>query len=191
MMPARRPLVTYAEYLVAEEASVDRHWFLSGEVFAMAGGTPEHAALAAAVIGQLAAGLHARPCRIFTSDARVRVPATGLATYPDVTVVCSKREADPDDPNAITNPVLLVEVLSDSTEAHDRGEKAAHYRHLASLREYVLVSHRERRVEVFRRNEAGRWELYEAGAGGVAELTSVGCTLDVDAIYRDPLAATA
>ncbi|HEX3345623.1 MAG TPA: Uma2 family endonuclease [Polyangiaceae bacterium] len=108
-----------------------------------------------------------------------------------MTVVCTRSETDPDDANAITKPVLLVEVLSDSTEAHDRGEKAAHYRHIPSLREYALISHLERRVEVFRRNDAGRWELYEAGAGGAAELTSVGCSLDVDALYRDPLAATA
>ncbi|HEX3345624.1 MAG TPA: Uma2 family endonuclease [Polyangiaceae bacterium] len=80
MMPARRHTATYAEYLAAEEESVERHWFLGGEVFAMAGGTPEHAALAAAVIGQLSAALRDRPCRVFTSDARVRVLATGLAT---------------------------------------------------------------------------------------------------------------
>jgi len=84
--------------------------------------------------------------------------------------------------------VLVVEVLSDSTEARDRGVKAAHYRHLPSLREYVLVSQHERRVEVHRRNEAGRWELFEAEAGGRVELASVGCTLAVDELYRDPLA---
>ncbi len=80
-------------------------------------------------------------------------------------------------------------MLSDSTEARDRGEKAAHYRHIPELREYVLVSQTHRRIEVYRRNEARRWELFEYGAGSTAELASVGCTFAVDAIYRDPLAA--
>jgi len=90
-------------------------------------------------------------------------------------VVCGKAEADPDDPHAIVNPTLVVEVLSDSTEAYDRGEKAAHYRHLPSLREYVLVSQHRARIEVYRKNDAGRWELYEQESGSLVELASVGC----------------
>jgi Uma2 family endonuclease len=103
--------------------------------------------------------------------------------------VCSKLEVAPDDPHAAVNPVVLVEVLSDSSEAYDRGEKFAHYRRIPSLREYVIVSQREPRIEVHRRNEAGRWELYEAGAGETIELASIECRLSVDEIYRDPLAA--
>jgi Uma2 family endonuclease len=132
--------MTYAEYLAAEERSLEKHEFLDGEIYAMSGGMPEHAALAMAFGRTLGNALLGRPCRVFSSDARVRVQNTGLTTYPDVSVVCGKLETDPEDPSAITNPVLLVEVLSDSTEARDRGEKASHYRHLASLREYVLVS---------------------------------------------------
>jgi Uma2 family endonuclease len=157
----------------------------------MAGGTPENAALSASVIAMLLAGLRGRPCRVYTSDLRVRVLATGLTTYPDISFVCGTLEADVDDPHAIVNPVLLVEVLSDSTEAHDRGEKRAHYRHIPSLREYVLISPRHRRIEVFRRNEAGRWELFEYESGASAELASVGCALEVDEVYRDPLATAA
>jgi Uma2 family endonuclease len=189
MMPARKQTMTYAEYLALEEKAVERHEFLNGEVFAMGGGTIEHAGLIAAVSIALGKALGALPCRVFSSDLRIRVRATGLTTYPDVSVVCGKAEADYEDPHAIVNPTLVVEVLSDSTEAYDRGEKAAHYRHLPSLREYVLVSQHRPRIEVHRRNDAGRWELYEYESGSRVELASVGCSIDVDEVYRDPLAA--
>lgn len=189
MMPASRTLMTYAEYIAAEEKSEIKHEYLRGEVFAMAGGTIDHGALAAAVIAALSGAMKGRPCRVFTSDVRVRIRETDLATYPDVSVVCGKLETDSEDPHAIVNPIVLVEVLSDSTEAHDRGEKAAHYRHIRSLREYVLVSQHTKRIEVYRKNELGRWELFEFEAGATAELQSVSCQLSVDDIYRDPLAA--
>jgi len=181
--------MTYAEYAAAESKSATKHEWLNGEVFAMAGGTPEHAGLAASVIGELRAALRGHPCRVFSSDLRVKVQATGLATYPDASVVCSKLEADAEDPQSIVNPVVLVEVLSDSSEAYDRGEKFAHYRRIPSLCEYVLISQHGPRIEVHRRNELGRWELYEAGKGESIELASVGCKLSVDDVYRDPLAA--
>lgn len=179
--------MSHAEYLVAEAASKTRHEFLDGEVFAMAGGTPEHGALAMAVGGALVNALRGRPCRVFNSDVRVRIRETGLTTYPDVSVVCGHLERDEEDTHAIVNPVLVIEVLSDSTEAYDRGEKAAHYRQLGSLKEYVLMSQHEPRIEVFRRNDAGHWELYEATAGQRVELSSAGCALEVDELYRDPL----
>ncbi|MGH7295287.1 MAG: Uma2 family endonuclease [Polyangiaceae bacterium] len=103
---------------------------------------------------------------------------------------CGKPETDPEDRHALTNPIVVVEVLSESTEARDRGVKAAHYRHISSLREYVLVSQTEPHVEVHRRNEAGRWELFEYRRGDVVELASLGCSLAVDELYRDPLAAS-
>lgn len=187
--PAEKLVISYADYLASEATSETKHEWLNGEVFAMAGGTPHHAGLAASVMGALVQALQDRPCRAFTSDLRVKILATGLSTYPDVSVVCSKLEIAPDDPRAAVNPVVLVEVLSDSSEAYDRGEKFAHYRRIPSLREYVIVSQREPRIEVHRRNEAGRWELYEAGAGETIELASIECRLSVDEIYRDPLAA--
>lgn len=153
----------------------------------MAGGTREHGALAARLIVALGGALRERPCELFTSDVRVRIRETGLTTYPDVSVVCGQLENDSEDAHAIVNPIVIIEVLSDSTEAYDRGEKAAHYRQLASLKEYVLMSQREPRIEVYRRNEADRWELYEAVAGQRAELASVGALLDVDEIYRTRL----
>jgi Uma2 family endonuclease len=188
-MSDRRSL-TYAQYLAAEARSDHKHWFFEEEAHTMPGRTPEHAALAAAVIAELENAVrarpHGRPYRVFTSRVRVRVAETGMATYPDVTVVRGKVETDPEDPSAITNPVLLVEVLSDATEAHDRGEKAAHYRKIPTLREYVLVATKTPRIEIYRKNEAQRWELFDVGVGERAELLSVRCSLDVSAIYGDP-----
>ncbi|UJR86783.1 Uma2 family endonuclease [Sandaracinus amylolyticus] len=181
--------MTYDEYLALESRSDVKHEFVRGEVFAMAGGTPEHAALSAAVIAGLSVALRGKPCRVYSSDLRVRVRETDLATYPDVAVVCGALETSPDDRHAVTNPVVLVEVLSESTEAHDRGAKFAHYRHLTTLQEYVLVAQTERRIEVYRRNERDRFELIEAGAGETIELASLGVTLRVDDVYVDPLEA--
>lgn len=184
--------MTYAEYLAFEAAGDTKHEYLNGEVFAMAGGTITHGALAMAVGTALSNALRDRLCRVLSSDVRVRSKVTGLTTYADVTVVCQKIEVTDDDPQSVLNPALIVEVLSESTEAYDRGAKAAHYRRIASLREYVLVSQGEPLVEVYRRNERGKWELsVEARRGEVAELIACGepIRLDVDAIYRDPLAA--
>jgi len=185
--PARKLLLSYAEYLEQERSSENKHEFLSGEVFAMAGGTIEHGRLCSRVTAALLVGLRGRSCEAFSSDVRVRVLATDLATYPDVSVVCGHIERDPEDANTLVNPIVLVEVLSDSTEAHDRGEKFAHYRCIPSLLEYVLVSQRRPRIEVFRRNEDGSWTLYVAGASASVTLTSIGCTLSVDDIYTNAL----
>ena len=180
--------MTYAEYLADEEVAQCKHEYVQGEVFAMAGGTPDHAGLAMSVGIALGVGLRGKPCRVFSSDLRVRIAATDLATYPDVTVVCGALERAADDENAAVNPIVLVEVLSESTEAWDRGEKASHYRRIPALREYLLVAQDEPRLELFRRNDAGHWELHEARTGESLELTSIGVTLAVDEIYRDPLA---
>ena len=180
--------MTYAEYLAAEADAASKHEYLGGAVRAMAGGTPEHGAISAAVITLLTNALQGKPCRVFTSDVRLRVQATDLSTYPDVSVVCGRLERAPEDENAIINPVLLVEVLSDSTEAYDRGEKSAHYRRIPSLREYLLISQREPRLELFRRGDNDRWELHEAGSGESLELASVEAFLETDDVYRDPLA---
>jgi Uma2 family endonuclease len=123
----------------------------------MAGGTPERAALAADVVGLLFGQLRRGRCRAYDADLRVRVLATGLATYPDVTIVCGAREHDPEDENSVTNPTLLVEVSSPSTEVYDRGEKFVHYRRIPSLLQYVIISHREREITVWSRDANGSW----------------------------------
>jgi len=179
--------VTYAEYVRQEEASATKHEFINGEIFAMAGGTPEHGALALGFAGELRAALGGRACRAYSSDVRVLVESTGASFYPDLSVVCGALETATADRNAVVNPVVLVEVLSEGTEASDRGAKAMHYRRIPSLKEFVLVSQSTRLVEVQRRNERGVWELYFFGEGERVELTSLGISIAVDAIYSNPL----
>jgi Uma2 family endonuclease len=138
---------TFAEYVALEEATTGKHEYVGGQIYAMAGGTPEHSALAVSIATQLANQVRGGRCRVHSSDLRVRVVETGLATYPDVTVVCGAWERDPENAQTVVNPAVLVEVLSPSTEAYDRGEKLEHYKRISSLRAVVLVAHerRERR----------------------------------------------
>lgn len=181
-MPARvhKLNYTYAEYLGFEASSNVKHEFLDGQIYAMAGGTPEHAALAAAVIALLGPQLRAGECRPYNSDLRVRTP-TGLTTYPDVTVICGPSERDPIDSLAVTNPALIIEVMSRSTEEYDSGDKFEHYKSFASLRQYVLVSHRDRSVEIRSRGEDG-WRTTVVREGAIAEL-SIGARLDIGELY--------
>lgn len=181
--------VTYAEYLQLEQETGLRHQWVDGEVFAMTGGSPEHARLQASLTKVIGVALEGRPCAVYSADLRIRSRATNIATYADVSVICGDLETDPDDPNAATNPVLVVEVLSPSTEAYDRGQKAAHYRSIPSLQEYVLVAQDAPRIEVFRRAEGGRWEFEEAQAGQSLPLASLGCALRVDEVFADPRAS--
>jgi len=182
--------VTSEEYLAREATSPTRLEYLRGEIFDMAGGTPDHSGITAAFIAALGVQLAGRPCRVFSSDLKIRVEETDLSTCPDLAVVCGPLATASRDPNAVTNPVLLVEVLSPSTEAYDRGAKFGHYRHLASLKEMVFVDHASHTVEVHRRNEAGRFELYVFEAGDRVEPTSVGASIPVSALYADPLKAS-
>jgi Uma2 family endonuclease len=166
-----------------EEDSNIRHEFFEGEIYAMAGGTPQHAALAAAITGELHRQLEGKPCRAYSADLRVRVMATGLGTYPDVTVVCGPVQSNPGDPNTCVNPSVVVEILSDSTEAYDRSEKLANYWQIPSLKTCVLVSHREQLVEVFSPGADGKWYRVEARTHAVAKLEAIGCELSVDRLY--------
>ena len=185
-MRAPRHRYSFEEYVALAELSNVKLEFFDGEIYAMAGGTPEHGELAVAVSSELRGQLESKPCRVFSSDVRVRVQATGLATYPDVSVVCGELQRDPAQATSILNPVVLVEILSDSTEAYDRGEKFEHYREIPSLREYVLVSHREALIEVFRRptRDGDVWTRMEARTGTTLRLESVDCVLDPERIYR-------
>lgn len=179
--------MSYADYLELEARSDTKHEYLDGTIWAMAGGTLEHGELAMKVGRLLGNALDGTPCRIYSSDVRVRIADINVAVYPDVSVVCGRVQRAEDDANALVNPVLVVEVLSDSTEAYDRGKKAAYYRSIPSLREYLLVSQTDQRLEVQRRcDDRDAWELVEAGPGHAIELTSVGVTLHVDEVYRVP-----
>jgi len=187
--PARQKY-TFEDYVALEAMSPVKHEFLGGHVWAMAGGTPEHAAVAVNVSTLLNVALRGRPCRVYSSDLRVRVLATGLGTYPDVSVVSGAAEYDPQDVNrhTVINPTLVVEVLSPSTDEYDRGEKLLHYQRIESLKEVVLVSYSEHRVQVWRR-EGAVWSEYTFSKGA-AQLESLGCSLPLEEVYRDPLAAS-
>ena len=160
-----------------------KHEFLDGQIYGLSGGTPEHAALKAAVTGLLFAQIRGGRCRLHDADLRVRVPETGLATYPDVTVVCGPLERHPEDQDAVTNPTLIIEVLSKSTAAYDRGDKLEHYKRLASLRQYVLLSHLEPAIEVWTRSDSNDWTPAISRAGERATLESVAAELAVSDVY--------
>jgi Uma2 family endonuclease len=180
-----KPTMSYAEYLALERRSQEKHDYLRGEVWAMSGGTPRHAQIASNIIAALKNAIRGKPCGVYSSDLRVRVVETDRSMYPDVTVVCGKREVAIDDEDAVVNPHLIIEVLSDSTESHDRGEKFAHLQHLPSLQEYVLVDQRLERIEVFRRGQGTTWTLLPNVAGS-AELKSIDASLDFADVYADP-----
>lgn len=180
--------MTYAEYCALEREAEVKHEYLRGEVFAMAGGSAEHSRLAIVIAHLLSVALQGRPCRIFSSDLRVRVEATDFDSYPDLSIVCGAPEFCKADAYALINPLVLVEVLSPSTEGYDRGQKAAHYRRIPSLRAYLLVGQTERRLELQVRQGDGGWALFEAGPGERLRIPPLDIELDVDAVYRHALA---
>lgn len=188
MVSAVRKRATYAEYMAFMETAEIKHEYISGEIVAMAGGTIAHGRLMMELTRLLQEALKGRRCVVLPSDVRVRIRAADRATYPDLHVVCTAIQADPDDPHAVVNPTVIVEVLSDSTVDSDRNEKFAAYRRLRSLREYVLVSQHEHRVDVFRRDDK-RWILEEYFSGETLKLESIDVALAVDAVYTDALGA--
>lgn len=170
----------YEDYLRIEEASEVRHEYLGGEIYAMAGGTPEHAALAARVLMLL--GVQLRGCTSLNSDLRVHVLETGLTTYPDASFVCGRIERAPVDRLAITNPTVLVEVTSPSTEAYDLGQKLEHYKSIVSLRAVVFVSHRRSQITIVERSDEG-WQSNDFVGGTNATIDSMNASLPVDDVY--------
>jgi Uma2 family endonuclease len=189
MVRAARQHFDFESYLALEEMAEFKHEFLDGQVWAMALRTPEHAAICGNVLTLLNVQLQGRRCRVFSSDLRVRVVATGLATYPDVTVVCGKLELDPEDRkgHTVVNPRVVVEILSPSTEEYDRMEKLSQYQKIPGLDEVVLVAHDRHEIEVVRREPDGSWSRHLARDAETARLTSVECNLPVAEVYRNPL----
>jgi Uma2 family endonuclease len=180
---------TFADYVSLEEMANVKHEYLAGQVWAMAGGSPEHAGIAASILGLIRNALRGRPCRAFSADLRIRVQATGLGTYPDAAVICGELELDPEDArrHTVLNPTVLVEVLSPSTEDYDRGDKLGQYKLIPSVREVMLVAHDRREIEIVRRESDGSWSRHVAGEGESARLASIGCELPVAEVYEDPL----
>ena len=172
-----------ADYLALERASEVKHEFFDGEMFLMAGGTMEHSQVAANVIGELREQLTDSPCRVLTSDMKIKLP-TGLYTYPDASVVCDQPQYEDDRKDVLLNPLLVVEVLSPSTEAYDRGQKFRHYQTCPSLREYVLIAQDRSAVDHYLRQPSGQWLLttFES-LDATMPLPSLGVGLRLSEIY--------
>ncbi|WP_437764157.1 Uma2 family endonuclease [Sorangium sp. So ce281] len=190
--PARRTGLSPAEYLAFERASEQKHEYANGEIFAMSGCTRAHSLLAGNIQRELGNALLDRACEVHTSDMRVRITPTGRYVYPDASVVCGDPVFEDAELDTLLNPNVIVEVLSDSSEAYDRGDKFAQYRSVPSIAEYVLVSQKEVRIEHFQRQPDGRWLLSILGPGTQLELESVGVVIDVNRVYlKVPLAPSA
>jgi len=182
---AERLRMTEDEYLAFERASEERHEFADGEIFAMSGGTFEHTTVAANMIGELRESLRGRRCSVQTSDMRIHMPTSGRYVYADASVVCGRPQFKDDTRDTLLNPKVIVEVLSPSTEAYDRGDKFAQYQTIPSVMHYVLAAQDKRRIEVFTRQEDGSWNLRNYGPGDRVALSAIECTIDVDQVYTN------
>jgi Uma2 family endonuclease len=180
---ALRTKVSEQDYLAFERASEERHEYADGETFAMSGGTWEHSLIGSNINRELSNALLERRCTAHGADMRIHIPSTGRYTYADVLVVCDEPAFADEVRDTLVNPVVIVEVLSDSTEKYDRGDKFEQYQTIASLRDYVLVSQKKVRIEHFRKQADGTWVLRVAGSGDRVVLESIGAELAVDRAY--------
>jgi Uma2 family endonuclease len=175
---------TPEEYLRLERQAECKSEYFNGQIFAMAGASPEHNLIVGNIVTQLNLQLRDRPCTVYPSDLRVQVSSTGLYTYPDVIVICEEVRFADDENDTVTNPTLIVEVLSPTTKNYDRGEKFEHYRAVASLKEYILVAQDKHHVEQFVRQPNNQWILSETNrTDGIVVLDSIDCVLAPADIY--------
>jgi Uma2 family endonuclease len=177
---------TVEEYLRLESEATDKHDYRDGEILAMAGGSYEHGLITPNVITELGNRLRGKPCRVIDSNLRIAVARDVRYSYPDVSVICGEPQFDPKDRNrtTVTNPRVVIEVLSDSTEAADRGEKFQRYLKLESLEEYVLIAQDRARVETFFRQPDGTWLFaYTEGRDATAHLRSLDVGLPLTEVY--------
>lgn len=176
--------ISEAEYLDRERASETKHEYFEGEIFAMIGASEPHNLIVGNVVRELGNKLKKTPCRVYPSDMRLKIQKSGLYTYPDGMVVCEERELGDDRRDTLLNPDLIVEVLSDSTEAYDRGGKFAHYRTLDSLKAYLMISQNRRKMELYIKREDGAWTFTESGdEKPKIALTPFHCMLSHEEIY--------
>jgi Uma2 family endonuclease len=185
-IPDRSPHPRFAnpeEYFVWEERQEVRHEYIDGDVYAMSGGTINHSLIASNFNRLLGNHLSGSGCRTLNSDARVKINLSERFVYPDVSVTCDER--DRSTPQYITYPCLIIEVLSDSTEAYDRGEKFKKYRRNPNLQEYVLVNSNKIAIDLYSRDEDGKWYIINYEAGEPIELKSISLTLPIELIYEN------
>ncbi len=182
----RQVSFTLAEYLAFENGVREKHEYWNGEICAMAGGTRNHAMIAANVLIRLGTQLHGRPCAAYGSDQRIHIAAADVLTYPDVVVSCPPHASSASDPYSLLDATVIVEVLSRSTAQYDRGAKFETYALLPSLRHYVLIEQDKMCVEVRTREMLGEvWtsESYSAATDKV-QLSAIACRLDVSEVYE-------
>lgn len=181
----KQPKMSEAEYLEFERASATKHEFFNGEIFAMAGASAAHNSIVSSVHGNLYAQVRKNNCKIFGSDMRLKVLATGLLTYPDLSIYCGDLVYTGDKPDTLTNPSLIIEVLSPTTAIHDRETKFRHYQQLPSLREYVLIAQDMPRIERFLRLDDGSWNyLAVEGLDKSIDFASGGASLALANAYE-------
>jgi Uma2 family endonuclease len=180
-----KPHLSFDEWLEGERASLEgRSEYVAGEVFAMTGASVEHNAIVANIVRELGIQMKGRPCHVYANDLKVRIRTADAGKYPDLIALCGEHEFQDGGRDVLLNPSLICEVLSDSTEAYDRGNKFAIYRQIPSLREYLLVSQHRVLVELYSRGDDGRWTLFDYSAlTDSVPLASVGCTLALAEIY--------
>ena len=177
--------LTLQDYLQLEETSETKHEYYQGAIYDLAGANMRHNIIVANVIGNLYMQLREKKCTVVPSDLRIKVEAIGLYTYPDVSVICGEIGYADGRQDTVTNPSLIIEVLSPSSENYDCGLKFQHYRTLASLQEYLLIAQDRARVELYVRQQEHQWLLMEfTGIDQVIPLTSIGCSLTLTAIYE-------
>ena len=175
--------LTPEEYLTRERKALTKSEYRDGRIYAMPGASRAHNLITAHVTGELYIQLRTRSCEVYPSDMRVKMSAAGLYTYPDVIVVCDEPRFEDSHFDTLLNPTVLIEVLSPSTAAYDRGEKFRRYQYLDSLCEYVLISQDRVRVEHYLQQEQG-WDLTEfRSLADVCQLASIECELSLQAIY--------
>jgi Uma2 family endonuclease len=176
------PRLTPEEYFVWEEQQLERHEYIDGEVYAMSGGTINHGRISIKITSMLDSHLDNSGCITGNSDVKVNVLETTDYTYPDASVTCDDR--DKSGTQYITYPCVIVEVLSDSTEAYDRGEKFYRYRCNPVLQDYVLVSAKSIAIDLYRKNNAGEWIFTQYRSGDIVELKSINLSFPIEQVYR-------
>jgi Uma2 family endonuclease len=180
-----RHIWTEAEYLEFERNSDTKHEYFAGSVYAMSGAREPHNAINQSAANALYTQLKKRVCKVYTNDMRVKVNQAGLYTYPDTIVMCGKPQLEDDKFDTLLNPILLIEVLSPSTENYDRGEKFRLYRQIDTLQEYVLIAQDTPRIERYLRQSSNEWLLTEVtGLDATLELPSIQCTLALVDVYE-------
>ena len=182
-LPAQKPVFTAADYLAWEPAQLDRHEYLDGEVFAMAVAEDRHVTVSMNIAFALRQHLSGSPCRTYMSDMRLQVAVANSYFYPDVLVTCSAQDLT--SPLVKTEPKLIIEVLSPSTAAYDRGLKFSHYRNLVCLEEYVLVDLETRATDCYRKGADGLWVLHPFSQGQAVSMASVALTMSAEQLFAD------